>query len=310
MFGFLAPIAKAVGGLFSAGNIGSTLGGIGSVLGGVAGLQQANKEGPTPRDNIMSQVAGVREAAKEYGFNPLTLLQYGQPGGSLQGGAGGAAPLASWQMLTDGLRDVSDAFTNKGERDRAREELELDLARLRIEQARSGVVVGPMGAADGVGGAPSPLGRRAVSLVTGSGASRGGTNAGMVSASAPVGQGASDNGASGRDQLRPLPDSIAVDARRDVEHDPQRTHSGFITIDNPHIPFPVHIPTMDGDEPVQWYHTPSFALWSGVSAYSKYIGQPFAERIAVPTMQAVKPAFQIDRSPPRKRRRSLPLPGF
>lgn len=126
---------------------------------GLKGLFAKKEKAPTPQGNLLSQAAGAREAAEKYGFNPLTMLQYGQPGGAMGAGGGSAPPLASIQAITDGLRDINDVTSGDAARRRKAEELEIDLAQIRLDQARSGVVaVGP--GADSVGSGPSPLGRR------------------------------------------------------------------------------------------------------------------------------------------------------
>lgn len=126
---------------------------------GLKGLFAKKEKDPTPRGNLLSQAQGAREAAEKYGFNPLTMLQYGQPGGAMGGGGGSAPPLASIQAITDGLRDINDVTSGDAERRRKAEQLEIDLAQVRLDQARSGVIaVGP--GADSVGNGPSPLGRR------------------------------------------------------------------------------------------------------------------------------------------------------
>lgn len=133
---------------------------------GLKGLFAKKKKDPTPESNLLSQAAGAREAAEKYGFNPLTMLQYGQPGGAMGGGGGSAPPLASIQAITDGLRDINDVTSGDAARRRKAEELELDLAKIRLDQARAGVVaVGP--GADSVGTGSAPLGRRAVQVPNG-----------------------------------------------------------------------------------------------------------------------------------------------
>src|SRR5690606_18630512 len=135
MWGLLGGLwkgATALGSaLFGGGNAAATLGGIGNVLGGIAGIKQAGEKGPTPRDNIMSQAQGVRDAASEYGFNPLTLLQYGQTGA--MAGGGGAAPLASIQLLTDGLKDIDDIVSGDRARRQAADQLSLDMAKIQYD---------------------------------------------------------------------------------------------------------------------------------------------------------------------------------
>ncbi|WP_323717587.1 hypothetical protein [Paracoccus aminovorans] len=146
--------------------------GIGAVLGGLGGLFGKKPKQPTPRQNLLSQAQGAREAAEKYGFNPLTMLQYGQPGGAL-GGGGGAPPLASIEMLTGGLAALDDELSGDADRRRAAERLEYDIAKLKLDQARSGVIAAGPGAsplghgvtmhrrnvADTIGSGVSPLGR-------------------------------------------------------------------------------------------------------------------------------------------------------
>lgn len=130
--------------------------GVGSLMGGLAGLFGSRRKNPSPRDNIMSQAAGAREAAAAYGFNPLTMLQYGNPGGTGLGNSG--PPLASFQMIADGFREIGDVTSGDAERRRQQENLKLDLAKLEIERLKAG------NAADALGGS-SPLGRNASMVV-------------------------------------------------------------------------------------------------------------------------------------------------
>ena len=57
-------------------NLGTAIGAA-KVIGGLFGLGKKKKKDPTPRDNLLSQAQGARDAADKYGFNPLTMLQYG-----------------------------------------------------------------------------------------------------------------------------------------------------------------------------------------------------------------------------------------
>ncbi len=110
---------------------------------------------------MMSQAQGARQAAEKYGFNPLTMLQYGQPGGSM---GGGAAPLASAELLTGALSDMTDALTGDAKRRDAANQLEMDLGRLKLEQLRAtGLQVQPSAVAN-VGQGLPPLGRRAAAV--------------------------------------------------------------------------------------------------------------------------------------------------
>lgn len=151
------------------------LSGVGSVLGGLGGLFGKKKKDPTPAQNLLSQAQGARQAADQYGFNPLTMLQYGQPGGAMGGGGGGPSPLASIQLLTDGLKGIDDVVSGDAARRRAADQLNLDLAQLKLDQARSGVLVTQTPYAVNQFG-PSPLGVRPVTVQQSHGGSRGGRN--------------------------------------------------------------------------------------------------------------------------------------
>lgn len=145
-----------------------------SLLGGLLGRKRKD---PTPAQNIMSQAQGARQAADAYGFNPLTMLQYGQPGGAM--GGGGGAPLASIELITGGLKDVADAFTGEAARRRAADQLEMDLAQLKLDQLRSGVLAVAPSAASAIGSGPTPIGPRTATVVQSAGRfqpARGGFN--------------------------------------------------------------------------------------------------------------------------------------
>lgn len=134
-------------------------GGIASAIGGIAGLFGSKKGAPSARENINKLAQGARQASERYGFNPLTLLGAGSTMGG-GGGGGSAPPLASIDLIVGGLKDISDEVSGDAERRRKAEELELDLAKVQLEQARAGLIArSPV--AGGVGQGPAPLGRRA-----------------------------------------------------------------------------------------------------------------------------------------------------
>lgn len=136
-----------------------TLAGVGSILGGLGGLFGKKQKVPSPRKNMLSQAQGAREAAEKFGFNPLTMLQYGQVGGSGALSGGGAPPLASIELITGGLRDLSDIASGDAERRRQMDQKNIDLAQIKLDQLRSGVIVHNRNAVDGVGAGLSPIGR-------------------------------------------------------------------------------------------------------------------------------------------------------
>lgn len=128
---------------------------LGSAIGGAF---KKKKKSPTPRSNLLSQAQGAREAAEKYGFNPLTMLQYGQTGASTIGG-GGTAPLASIGLISDALQGFDDIFSGDEARRRQADQLNIDLAKVKLDQLRSGVMPSAPQAVDTVGGGLSPLGR-------------------------------------------------------------------------------------------------------------------------------------------------------
>jgi len=140
--------------------VGSVLSGIGAI-GGLFGKKKA----PSPHDNIMSQARGAIDASKEYGFNPLTMLQYGQPGGSLASSP--VPPLASLDFLKEALTDLDAELNGDNNRQREMDQINVDLARIRRDQARAGVAIEPVSAARSVGAGPLPIGQRPVTVLPG-----------------------------------------------------------------------------------------------------------------------------------------------
>lgn len=107
-------------------------GGLG-LLGGLFGRKKAK----TPQQNIESQAAGARSAAAKYGFNPLTMLQNGQSGGSMDTGSG--IPLASQDLLTGAINDFASIATGENAKENAIRQAELDLLKIQQETARGAV---------------------------------------------------------------------------------------------------------------------------------------------------------------------------
>lgn len=135
----------------------AALPGIASAVGGLFGLFK--KPASTVPD-----FKKIRESAEAGGFNPLTALMSGA-GGIASGSS--TPPLASFDLLSQGLQGVSDALTGKTAQLDAQERLRTDLMQLQLDQARSGVVqAAPPRAVDRVGVGGAPLGRNNATQTT------------------------------------------------------------------------------------------------------------------------------------------------
>lgn len=211
--------------------------GVGSILGGIGGLFGGRKKQKTmsPAESMVSQAKGARWASDEYGFNPLTMLQYGQPGAGahIGMGGGGAPPLASIDLITGGLAGLDDVLSGDKARRRAADQLELDIAKIKLDQARSGVLLPPPPSAVAAPGVP--FGARPA------------THAQVTARPAPARM-ASGKGA-------------WLDPSRQVEREPVSNTGGFIQIQNRVTNGPVNIPG-DGGEPWGWDENLMAGLWA------------------------------------------------
>ncbi len=90
------------------------------------------------------------------------MLQYGQPGGAM---GGGAAPLSSAELLTGALQDISDVASGESARRNAANQLELELGRVKLDQLRAGGLQVQPSAVANVGNGLPPLGRRAATVM-------------------------------------------------------------------------------------------------------------------------------------------------
>lgn len=131
--------------------IGGILSGVGSVAGalGLGGSKFKSWHGRENARNEWFNLAGrkltadeggyynaVRIGAEKAGFNPLTALgaapNLGSAAGTLEG-----PKLASIQMLTEGLKGISDEFTGVASQERAAKQLALDLAKVELDTAKA-----------------------------------------------------------------------------------------------------------------------------------------------------------------------------
>lgn len=143
--------------------VGGILQGGASVLGalGVGGAKFKSWHGRENARNEWFNLSGdlesanyydaVRRGAEKAGFNPLTALGMAPSVGSAAGGMT-QPKLASLDMLMGGLKGISDEFTGVASQQRAREQLQLDLAKVELDKARasaSAVITPPPNRASG-----------------------------------------------------------------------------------------------------------------------------------------------------------------
>lgn len=105
---------------------------VSSVAGGLLKRRDAKKERQRSLGDDAMRFVRLREGAEAAGFNPLTALEYG---GTIASHPSGVAPLASHQALRGVVQSVSDKVTGRAERERVRDQLEIDLAKVRLDQA-------------------------------------------------------------------------------------------------------------------------------------------------------------------------------
>nr|QJB21559.1 MAG: DNA pilot protein [Microvirus sp.] len=113
-----------------------------------------------PDENLVLHAKGARDAAKQFGFNPLTLLGLGGQG---YGPSRGAPPLAS--ALEGFGAFLSDNFGSEANTRKEHNKLQTELLRLQVDKARSLSAVAPPSAVAGMGGAA--LGARRVAVNSG-----------------------------------------------------------------------------------------------------------------------------------------------
>lgn len=204
-----------------------------SIVGGLLG----SDKGYSPAQMARGNVKGLMQAAEQFGINPLTLLNAGlSPSAVGKTNNMGSAVADAMMFLGDKAAKRTDAAKLQqvaAERDRLQEKV----VGLTIRPKVPGVY-GPMrmGGQDAAPAYEPPA--RVVPPVSGGAADRSG----------PV---------------RPLAETdkgFGADPRRAVDNQDVKTHPGYMVVDNPNLPLPMRVPTLDGDEALQWYDYPSLAL--------------------------------------------------
>lgn len=101
---------------------GAIIKGVGGLLGGLFGKKKA----PTPGQNIMSHMQGIRDGAEKYGFNPLAWAGTGAV----------TAPEPTNYMgsaIADAIGGVADAWSNKAFNNAQLDQLEMENEKMRRE---------------------------------------------------------------------------------------------------------------------------------------------------------------------------------
>lgn len=233
--------------------IGAALIGAGGSL--IGGLLGGKGKSYSPREMALGHVEGVMQASEAFNINPLTIL--GALGGpsAVSGGGGnymGQAIADASLIVADAVSKRQDAQKLQQEQQRNRQLLE-KIQSMTLRPKTGGIYANRVSTPN----IASALGRGSENAVS----------AGASAAILPSGRGSPSSGAGARPLMDIDAGSVVSDPRREVENDPVKTHSGTVILDNPNLPFPIRVPTLDGDEPLQWYELPTLALPAAVTAY-------------------------------------------
>lgn len=231
--GILSKILGAVATPFL-GPLGPALIGAGSSLLGGALSNQAERKGIAAQ-NAYNDPAQIRARAEAAGFNPLLFVGpgVGNQTTAASGGYMGAA-------IADAGMQIADQMAKNRELGR--------LEKLAAENKKLAEKVQNLTIRPKVGGVYAQ--REAYNE------NRSGNNS-VVS---PAGGAALSYG----DDVTPLSDTLPVDPRRKVDNKAIGTQAGLMVVDQPNLNAllggPMYIPSLDGDEALQWYDYPSVIL--------------------------------------------------
>lgn len=231
-----------------------------SLLGGLLGRKKTVSAETNSRQAILGQAAGARQASDRYGFNALTLLGASSAVGPSQSANYlGSAIADAGMILADGLAQRKQEASRSSQLQQENDLLKQRLQQQTLRPKFAGIyaqrqVTPPLRQALGRSDARSD--NKSAVLA---GGRADGANHSAPSSSASL---------SG---LRPLPTTLPVDPRREVENKKLEPHAGFMVIDNPYLPR-TYIPTLDGDEALditQWPTAAAALYASGSYALGK-----------------------------------------
>jgi hypothetical protein len=221
----------------------SLLGAIATIAGGLLGRPKKVSAG----ENRYSDIQGLMAAAKDFGWNPLTLLTNGQAIGPtvIDNSAFGNAVANAGMMLGEQMsgRRAEKAKMEKLNQTQARLQKRLETITLRAPVP--GVY----------GGVKLPSDPEVYGGTDGAGDASG------VSAY----RGAYSAGPAGGPALRTV---SPADPRREVDNRPQSTTSGVMVIDSPYAG-EIYVPSLDGDEALDVLDLPSMAMAAPQVAYNR-----------------------------------------
>jgi len=225
----VAPVVAAAG-----------ISAVGSLLGGLFGKSKAKY--------VVPDYARIRQKAEEAGFNPLTALT-SAPGSVVQ----------ETNTMGEAISNAALALADGLDPEKAARVEQLELQNQDLKKRLEAATLRPAGPG---------LYQRAVSYppLPGQGGANGQGSGSVSSVVGAVGGGSSVVDAGDASQpLRPLPKAYPTDLRREVQHQPNNSTSGFMTIDNPSMSYPLFVPTIDGDEPLGFTDLPAMAVYSAGS---------------------------------------------
>ena len=232
---------------------GALIGAAGSLIGGAmqskSAKNAANQERSWAVEDQAEQFVRLRAAAEKAGFNPLTALGAAPNSGMVNPTQAaqsymGEAIATSSLMLADSMSKTAAAATGKKlqNANRANADLTRKLNAATLRPKMAGVFDRPT--KFGIGG-----------------------NANSVSSVVESNKNNRRPDGGGADPT-PLIETDPVDPRRDVDNKPVSVGPGFMVVDNP-LAGRYYIPTLDGDEALNWYDYPSLALPLGIKGLEK-----------------------------------------
>jgi hypothetical protein len=249
-----------------------------SLLGGILGRNAEKKA--IAAQNAYNDPAQIRARAENAGFNPLLFIG---PGVGNQMVTGGSNYMGS--AIADAGMQIADQMSKNRELAR--------LEKLSAENKKLAEKVQNLTIRPKVGGVYAQ--REAYNA-----------NSNTVLPQQRPFNGPADVS----DGLRPLAEQLAIDTRREVDNSPITTSSGFMVVDNPAMGR-IYSPTLDGDEPLQWYDYPTLGInYLGSrafeGAYNRYVAneaqpkRPSTDRLGTPANNPWKKAFRFPQFTPPK----------